>query len=470
MNNDKFDIGMVGLGVMGRNLVLNMADNHYSVIGLDKDGDKVEALKNESSEEHVVTAVTSLDEFIGKLKKPRAVMMLVPAGKPVDSVIDELVPVLDKGDLIIDGGNSHFTDTNRRSEQLKEKGIHFIGVGISGGEKGARFGPSMMPGGSNELYSKVKPIFEAVAAKVDNDPCVTYLGPGSAGHYVKMVHNGIEYGLMQLLSETYDLMKKGLGLSNEELHEIFKKWNEEELQSFLVEITADIFKKKDDKADGYLVDHILDQARQKGTGKWTSQDAMELQAPVPTMDIAVSMRDMSGYKEERVAASKKLTGPDQNFKGDKQALIGKIKNALYFAFITTYAQGMAQLKAASEAYDYELHMNDIARIWRGGCIIRASLLEDIREAFTDDPELANLLVAPKLESRITERLSDIREVVKTGVDLGIPVPGLMVSLSYYDSYRSARLPANLLQAQRDDFGAHTYERVDREGIFHSEWS
>ena len=468
MSKEEYDIGMIGLGVMGRNLVLNMADHKFSVIGLDKDKDKVDALKKESGD-HDVTAVQSLDEFISKLKEPRAVMMLVPAGDPVDAVINELVPVLEKGDLIIDGGNSHFTDTNRRLEQLGKKGIHFIGVGISGGEKGARFGPSMMPGGSKELYAQVKPIFEAVAAKVEDDPCVTYLGPGSAGHYVKMVHNGIEYGLMQLISEAYDLMKKGMDMSNEELHEVFSKWNKGKLQSFLIEITADIFDKKDDKTESYLVDRILDSAHQKGTGKWTSQDAMELQAPVPTMDIAVSMRDMSAYKEERVAASHKLNGPFPSFEKDKQAFIDQLEDALYFAFIATYAQGLAQLKAASQAYSYHLKMNDIARIWRGGCIIRAALLEDIRVAFTEYPDLPNLLVSPNLINEITEKQSAIREVVKTGIDSGIPVPGLMVSLSYYDSYRSKQLPANLLQAQRDDFGAHTYERVDEKGTFHTEW-
>ncbi|HKJ32415.1 MAG TPA: NADP-dependent phosphogluconate dehydrogenase, partial [Balneolales bacterium] len=327
----------------------------------------------------------------------------------------------------------------------------------------------MMPGGSKELYAQVKPIFEAVAAKVEDDPCVTYLGPGSAGHYVKMVHNGIEYGLMQLISEAYDLMKKGMDMSNEELHEVFSKWNKGKLQSFLIEITADIFDKKDDRTESYLVDRILDSAHQKGTGKWTSQDAMELQAPVPTMDIAVSMRDMSAYKEERVAASHKLNGPFPSFEKDKQAFIDQLEDALYFAFIATYAQGLAQLKAASQAYSYHLKMNDIARIWRGGCIIRAALLEDIRVAFTEYPDLPNLLVSPNLINEITEKQSAIREVVKTGIDSGIPVPGLMVSLSYYDSYRSKQLPANLLQAQRDDFGAHTYERVDEKGTFHTEW-
>lgn len=469
MSTTEYDIGMIGLGVMGRNLVLNMADHDYAVIGLDTDEEKAKALNSEAGQRNAY-GVTSLDEFIRKLKKPRAVMMLVPAGAPVDAVIEELIPKLDKGDLIIDGGNSHFTDTNRRSEMLDKKGIHFIGVGISGGEKGARFGPSMMPGGSEKLYQQVQPIFEAVAAKVDNDPCVTYLGPGSAGHYVKMVHNGIEYGLMQLISETYDLMKKGLGLSNEEMHEIFSKWNRGDLQSFLIEITADIFKMKDDKTDDYLVDRILDRARQKGTGKWTSQDAMELQAPVPTMDIAVSVRDLSGYKEERVNASEILHGPHMVYKGDKQEFIQHLEKALYFAFIATYAQGMAQLKAASEAYDYQLSLSDIAKIWRGGCIIRAGILEDIREAFSTHKSLKNLMLAPSVIPKLEDMQNDIRFIVSKSVDLGIPAPAHMVSLAYYDGYRSERLPANLIQAQRDNFGSHTYERIDEEGTFHTEWN
>ncbi len=469
MSNEEYDIGMIGLGVMGRNLVLNMADHGYAVIGLDTDKEKAKALDAEAGSKKA-HGVTSLEEFIKKLKKPRAVMMLVPAGKPVDSVINELIPVLDKGDLIIDGGNSHFTDTDRRSKMLTDKGIHFIGVGISGGEKGARFGPSMMPGGSKELYQQVQPIFEAVAAKVDGDPCVTYLGPGSAGHYVKMVHNGIEYGLMQLISETYDLMKKGLGLSNDEMHKIFAQWNQGELKSFLIEITADIFKKKDDKSDDYLIDRILDRARQKGTGKWTSQDAMELQAPVPTMDIAVSVRDLSGYKEERVNASEVLKGPHSMYEGDNNEFINHLEKALYFAFISTYAQGMSQLKAASKEYQYELNLSDIARIWRGGCIIRAGLLEDIREAFSTHKSLKNLMLTPSVVPKLQSMQDDIRFIINKAVDLGIPAPAHMVSLAYYDGYRSERLPANLIQAQRDDFGSHTYERIDEDGTFHTEWN
>ena len=468
MSESKYDLGMIGLGVMGRNLVLNMADHKFSVVGFDKDMKKVDALEKEAGERDVKGA-RSLQEFISSLNKPRAVMMLVPAGAPVDAVIKEILPHLESGDLIIDGGNSHYVDTNRHEKELSPKGIHFLGVGISGGEKGARFGPSMMPGGAKEAYATVKPIFEAVAAKVNGDPCVTYLGPGSAGHYVKSVHNGIEYALIELISETYNIFKRGLGLSNDELHQIYKKWNEGLLESFLIEITEKIFLQPADDAKGRLIDLIKDQAKQKGTGKWTSQDAMELQVPVPLIDLAVDMRDMTGYKKERVNAAKILKGPDAKLSEDKEKLIGKMESALYFAMITAYAQGMALLRKASDEYKYNLDPEAIARIWRGGCIIRARLLEDIRQAFTRKADLPNLMVDQKFAGDLNKRQDDVRSIIQLAVKAGIPVPGFMAALSYFDSYRSEWLPANLIQAQRDFFGSHTYERIDKEGVFHTEW-
>ncbi len=401
---------------------------------------------------------------------PRAVMMLVPAGPPVDAVIKDLLSHLSPGDLIMDGGNSHFRDTDLRAKTLAERGILYMGVGISGGESGARHGPSIMPGGPKEAYERVRPVLEAVAAKAGGEPCVTYLGGGSAGHYVKMVHNGIEYGLLQLIAETYDLMKRGLGLTDNELHAVYDTWNRSELNSYLIEITTDIFCKVDEQATGKrLVDSILDEAKQKGTGKWTSQDAMELQVPVPTMDMAVSMRDLSGYKSEREAASKVLRGPAPEMHEGRAAFLRQLKQALFAAMVITYAQGMALLLKASHAYGYELDLEAVARIWRAGCIIRAGLLEDIREAYRVEPALPNLLAHAKLGSEVADRQEALREVVKRAVESGIPAPGLAVSLSYLDGYRSSWLPANLIQAQRDYFGAHTYERIDAKGVFHTQW-
>ena len=462
------DIAMVGLGVMGRNLVLNMADHGYSVVGYDRDETKVTALKKEGAGKKV-EAVSSPDELVARLTKPRAVMMLVPAGKPVDSVIRDMLPRLEAGDFLIDGGNSHFTDTDLRSKTLSERGIKFIGVGISGGEQGARHGPSMMPGGDPKSYEHVRPIFEACAAKVNGEPCVAHLGPGSAGHYVKMVHNGIEYGLMQLISETYALMKLGLGLNDDELHEVYAEWNRGELASFLLEITADIFCQVDDKTGKRLVDVILDAAKQKGTGMWTSQDAMSLQVPTPTIDVAVSMRDLSSIKSERQAASRVLHGPSGKIAADRQTFLNQLRSAFYAGMVLTYAQGMAQLRKASEAYNYGLNLETVARIWRGGCIIRAALLEDIRRAFSAKPDLANLLLDSSLGEGVMKRQGDLRAVCVAAAAAGIAAPGLMVSLGYFDGYHSEWLPANLIQAQRDCFGAHTYERVDEKGTFHTEW-
>jgi len=469
MENSQYKLGMVGLGVMGRNLVLNFADHGFPIAGFDKDKTKVDALNIEGSEKKV-KGVNTLEEFIPLLSKPRVIMMLVPAGAPVDSVINDVLPYLEPGDLIIDGGNSHFTDTNKRFLELKQKKINFLGIGISGGEQGARLGPSMMPGGPAEAYEIVRPLFEAASAKVKGENCVVYLGPGSAGHYVKMVHNGIEYGLMQLISETYDILKRGLNLSNNELHDIFESWNKVELQSFLIEITSEVFTQHDDKGDGMLVDKILDKAKQKGTGKWTSQDAMDIQVPLNTIDAAVAMRDMSAYKTERENAAKIFDEVDPKFSGNKNEFISALRSALYFSMITTYAQGMAMLLAASKEYEYNLNLKDVAQIWRGGCIIRAALLEDISKAFEAKPDLVNLLIDPKISSEIKKRAGDARFIIKSAIDMGIPVAGMSASLAYYDSYRSEWLPANLVQAQRDFFGAHTYERVDEKGVYHTHWN
>lgn len=468
MNSGKFDIGMVGLGVMGRNFVLNMADRGFSVVGFDKDEAKVKTLKEEAQDREVL-GVKDIQEFVAALRPPRAAMMLVPAGAPVDSVIGDLLPHLEGGDLIIDGGNSHFTDTNRRAKNLTDKGIHFLGVGISGGESGARHGPSMMPGGPERAFERVRPIFEAAAAKVNGDPCVTYLGPGSAGHYVKMVHNGIEYGIMQLISETYGLMKRGLGLKNEDIHAAFDSWNRAELNSYLVEITAKIFKVKDEKTGNDLIDMILDQAKQKGTGMWTSQDAMDLQAPVPNIDIAVAMRHMSAIKDERKAASRKLSEQRQKIQGDPGQFLKHLRAALYAALIITYAQGLAQLKVASHEYLYNLDLEAVARIWRGGCIIRSALLEEFRKAYKSQPDLANLLLDATLGQAVMGRREDLQAVVSAAAESRIPAPGMMLALAYLETYSSEWLPANLIQAQRDFFGSHTYERIDQDGIFHTRW-
>lgn len=468
MDNAKSEIGMVGLGVMGRNLVLNIAEHGFAVSGYDKDPDKVQTLHTEAGSQKVVGA-NNLPEFIASLRPPRVVMMLVPAGPPVDAVIRDVLPHVVPGDLIIDGGNSHFKDTDLRQKMLAEKGIQFLGVGISGGEYGARHGPSLMPGGPTESYTRVRPIFEAVAAQVEGAPCVAYLGPGSAGHYVKMVHNGIEYGLMQLIAETYDLMKRGLGLTDDELHEVYQDWNRGELTSYLLEITANIFCENDAKTGKRLVDVILDEATQKGTGRWTSQDAMDLQVPAPTIDTAVAVRNLTIMKNERMAASQLLGQPAGHFQGRRESSLLQLKGALFAAMIVTFAQGMADLRVASGAYGYNLNLETVARIWRGGCIIRAGLLKYILAAFQEQPDLANLLLHPGLGKQVFERRGALRDTITTALELGIPCPGLMACMAYFDGYRSAWLPANLIQAQRDYFGAHTYERIDGKGVFHTQW-
>ncbi len=469
MQEQQYDYGMIGLGTMGRNLVFNMNDHGYSVAGYDKDLSQVTTLQKESGDRKIFSTGT-LPEFINALKKPRVIMMLVPAGPIVDAVVNELKPFLSKDDLLMDCGNSHYTDTDKRTDQLAKENIHFMGVGVSGGESGARYGPSIMPGGAKEAYQRVAPMLEAVSAKINGEPCVTYLGIRSAGHYVKMVHNGIEYALMQLIAESYHLLKECAGMGNDELHEVYSKWNKGKLGSFLIEITADIFKQPDELAEGRLIDHILDSAHQKGTGQWTSQDAMDLQMPIPAIDTAVAIRDLSAFKEERQAAEKKLKGPDKQFSGNKEELVTKLEDAVYFAMINIYAQGLSLMQHASAKYNYGLKMEDIARIWRGGCIIRASLLEDIRTAFSKDPSLSNLLLGEGFPAKLETSQLGARSIIQTATETGIPLPVLMSTLSYYDSYRRGWLPSNLLQAQRDYFGAHTYERTDRKGIFHTHWN
>lgn len=463
--DNSYDFGLVGLGVMGRNFILNVADHQFSAFGLDTDPAKVKALQEEGSGKKV-DGTTDKITFIKKLSTPRKIMLLVPAGKPVDSVIEDLLPHLDKGDLIIDGGNSFFTDTDRREAYLKEKGVFFFGSGVSGGAKGARFGPSIMPGGDPNAYKIIKPVFEAVSAKVNGEPCVDYMGHRSAGNYVKMVHNGIEYGLMQLISEVYDILKSSLDKSNQELHSIFDSWNKGKLQSFLVEITAEIFAKKDELTGKDLVDLILDKAKQKGTGKWTSQNAMDLGTPIPTIDVSVSMRAISSWKDQRLKAEKMYPKPATS---SSKPTVEDLENALYFASIVTYAQGMTQLVAASAEYKYECNMETIARIWRGGCIIRAALLEDMRKAFSKDANLPSLLLDSGFAQKLNETIGSTRKVVAHAVSSGIPASGITASLSYFDAFTSGRLPLNLIQAQRDHFGSHTYERTDRDGIFHTEW-
>lgn len=464
----KYDFGMVGLGVMGRNFILNVSDNGFTAYGNDLDPEKVNALIKEGGDTSKVNASTDSKTFLEALSTPRKIMLLVPAGKIVDMVIESLLPNLDEGDLIIDGGNSFYTDTDRREAYLAKKGINFFGAGVSGGAKGARKGPSIMPGGNREAYQHVKPIFEAVAAKYQGEPCVAYLGPKSAGNYVKMVHNGIEYGLMQLTSEIYDILKKGADYNNDELHKTFDAWNKGRLQSFLVEITSEIFEQEDDLAEGRLVDQILDKAKQKGTGKWTSQNAMDLGIPVPSIDIAVSMREISALKDERIEADRLYDRPKLK-KMDKATMEKLAEESLYFSFIITYAQGLHQLADASKEYGYDLNIAEIAKIWRAGCIIRAGLLADISEAFEANPSLPNLLMSPTFVEKVQVTVDSARELVAYGAKNGIPLPGLSNSLTYFDAYTSSRLPLNLIQAQRDYFGSHTYERLDREGIYHTEW-
>ena len=469
MSNNLFDFGMIGLGVMGRNLLLNTADHGFSVIGFDKDEAKTAALEAAATEGTTVKGVPDLAHMVQQLQRPRKLMMLVPAGKPVDDVIESLLPLVEKGDVIIDGGNSHYTDTLRRVKYLRDKEIHFMGVGVSGGEQGARTGPSIMPGGDVEAYSHVKPLLEAIAAKVNGEPCVAYLGKEGAGHYVKMVHNGIEYAIMQLISESYTLLKHA-GLNNDELHEIFKRWNEGALQSFLVEITADIFLQNDDKTTARLLDVISDKAGSKGTGKWTSQDSMELPVAVSVIDSAVAMRTVSGYKEERIKAAALYNESGAAITVSTDEWIKQVHDALYFGTILSYAQGLAMLYQASKELAMDIPLPDAVSVWRGGCIIRSTLLETFTQAYRNSPDLSNILLDPGVASIVKSAESNTRAVVAQAALSGVSAAALMSSLAYFDAYRSERMATNLIQAQRDYFGAHTYQRTDIPGTFHTEWN
>ncbi|MFS0656324.1 NADP-dependent phosphogluconate dehydrogenase [Bacillus sp. 179-C3.3 HS] len=465
----KQQIGVVGLAVMGKNLALNIESRGFSVSVYNRSSSKTEEFLQESKGKNVV-GTYSIEEFVQSLEAPRKILLMVKAGAATDATIQSLLPHLEKGDILIDGGNTYYKDTQRRNQELAESGIHFIGTGVSGGEEGALKGPSIMPGGQKEAHELVKPILEAISAKVDGEACTTYIGPDGAGHYVKMVHNGIEYGDMQLISESYFILKHIAGLSAQELHEVFSEWNKGELDSYLIEITADIFTKIDEETNQPLVDVILDKAGQKGTGKWTSQSSLDLGVPLPIITESVFARFISAMKDERVEASKLIQGPNPaQSTEDKEALIEAVRKALFMSKICSYAQGFAQMKAASDEYNWDLKYGEIAMIFRGGCIIRAAFLQQIKEAYDRNPELKNLLLDPYFKNIVESYQSSLRKVISLAVEQGVPVPSFSSALAYFDSYRTAVLPANLIQAQRDYFGAHTYERTDKEGVFHTEW-
>jgi len=464
------DIGLIGLGVMGNNLVLNMSDHGFTVAVFNRTASKVDDfLRNEGKGAKVV-GTRSMQEFVAALKRPRRVMLMVKAGKPVDEMIEALLPLLEKGDIIIDGGNSNFQDTQRRVNYVESKGLWYVGTGVSGGEEGARRGPSIMPGGNHEAWEAVKPIFQAISAKADGEPCCDWVGDGGAGHFVKMVHNGIEYGDMQLICESYDLMRAA-GLTPAQMHEVFKTWNDGRLKSYLIEITRDILARTDAQTGQPMVDVILDAAGQKGTGKWTVISAAELAVPVTLIAEAVFSRCLSAAKEERVAASAVLKGPKALFKGDVNALIADLEAALYASKICSYAQGFAMMRAAAKEYGWSIDCGNVAMMWRGGCIIRSAFLGDIKKAFDKDADLVNLLMNRFFASALRKAQGAWRRTAIRAVKMGIPAPAMSSALAYYDGYRAQRLPANLLQAQRDYFGAHTYERVDqpRGTFFHTNW-
>ncbi len=482
--SDKCDFGLIGLAVMGENLALNVESRGYRIAVYNRSTDKVDTLIQGRAKGKNFVGCHTIQELVASLRKPRLVMTLVKAGAAVDELIEQLLPYLEPGDVIIDGGNEHYTNTERRTQYIESKGLLYVGTGVSGGEEGALKGPSMMPGGSKAAWPLIKPIFQAIAAKVgpkEDIPCCEWVGPRGAGHYVKMVHNGIEYGDMQLICEAYEILKTA-GLTNEELYEVFAEWNRGELQSYLIEITRDIFSAKDDQpgAEGYLVDKILDSAGAKGTGKWMSQLALDLGVPSTLVTTAVYARGLSAVKDARVRASKVLSGPKTGdnpefaaavakLVGDKKAFIEAVRLALYASKICSYAQGFVQLQAASKEHDWGLNYGDCALLWRGGCIIRAQFLDRIKEAFDQQPDLENLLLFPFFKNVIDKSQAAWRAVIMASTQLGVPTPAFSTALSYYDSYRRERLPANLLQAQRDYFGAHTYKRIDRDGTFHSEW-
>ena len=464
-------IGMIGLGVMGQNLALNIERNGLSIAVYDREPPVLDAFVARESGKHI-TGAHSPEEFVRALERPRKVILLVKAGDPVDWTINLIKPFLEKGDIVIDGGNSHFKDTERREQELKATGLFMIGSGTSGGEKGALLGPSLMPGGDADAYEKIRPIWEAIAAKVPDGPCVTYIGPGGSGHFVKMVHNGIEYGDMQLIAETYGLMRHGLGMEVEELADVFDEWNLGNLESYLIEITAKILRVKDEETGPPLIDLVLDKAGQKGTGKWTSQIALDLGTAIPTIDAAITARNISAQKSARVEASKQLGGPAvQPFSGNKKEMVAAIHDALYASKVCSYAQGMNLIKAGSEEFAWKINLSEIARIWQGGCIIRAKFLGRIKEAYLRDPKLSNLLLDAEFKSQINQAQSSWRMVVSIAIQRGVPVMAMSASLGYFDMYRTANLPLNLTQAQRDFFGSHTYERVDKPelGFVHTEW-
>lgn len=468
----KASIGVIGLGVMGHNLALNMERNGFAVAGYDLDLAKTKAFIENQGKNKNIVGVDSPAALMEVLEKPRRILMMVPAGPAVDSAINHLKPHLEAGDILIDGGNSFFLDTEQRNKSLEKEGFNFVGMGVSGGEEGALWGPSMMPGGQKPAWDALAPILKAMAAKAEEDgqPCVEYIGPRGAGHFVKMVHNGIEYGDMQLIAEVYDVLTRGLGLQAKELSGIFAEWNLGELKSYLVQITSEILAKVDPDTGKPLVEVILDEAQQKGTGKWTSQNALDIGAPIPTINAAVESRIISSLKPQRVAASKVIHGPEPLYRGNNQQLIESAKQALYASKITSYAQGLGMMRIASDEYKYDLQMGEIAKIWRAGCIIRASLLGDITKAYQRTPSLGNLLLDDFFRTAVENRQQAWRFFVQSAVGMGIPVLATNASLAYFDAYRTERLPANLTQGQRDYFGAHTYRRIDKDGVFHTEWT
>ena len=472
MKSELADIGLVGLAVMGENLALNIESRGYRVAVFNRTTTKVDNFMVGPATGRNFAGCHSIEQLVSNLASPCKVILMVQAGPPVDALIDRLIPLFSPGDLIIDGGNTHFSDTERRTKYVEEKGLLYVGTGVSGGEEGALKGPSIMPGGSEAAWPLIKPIFQAIAAKVGPDsdiPCCEWVGPRGAGHYVKMVHNGIEYGDMQLICEAYFLLKCALGLTGDELYDVFDEWNRGELQSYLIEITRDIFSVKDEETGGFLVDRVLDVAGAKGTGKWMSQLALDLGVPSTLVSEAVFARSLSALKEARLRAGKVLSGPSGTLDGDRDAFIEAVRQALYGSKICSYAQGFVQLQAAAREHQWALNFGECALLWRGGCIIRAQFLDRIKEAFDADANLENLLLAPYFTQAVEKAQPAWRQVVTTAVRLGLPAPAFMTALAYYDGYRCGRLPANLLQAQRDYFGAHTYERTDKDGVFHTDW-
>lgn len=466
---EKYNYGVIGLGVMGRNLLYNIADNGFSTAGFDLDEEKVKELHNGATPGTAVKGTASLEDFVSALESPRKIILMVPAGKPVDAVLENITPLLSPKDIVIDAGNSYFKDTERRIADLASKNLHFMGMGVSGGEQGARRGPSIMPGGDLEAFNLAKPMLELISAKVNGEACTAYMGKGAAGNYVKMVHNGIEYAIMQLISEAYDLLRKGAGLNNDQLYEVFKNWNEGEMNSFLIEITRDIFQQKDDLTDGFLVDQILDKAGAKGTGKWTSEQAMEIGVSIPTIDVAVTSRIISAYKEERIKASQLYAKEEISTPENVELFIQEVGDALYLATLISYAQGLALLVKASEEYQFEIPLKDVVKIWRGGCIIRSVLLEKFYLAYSKDENLSNILLDQEISEIVKAKISSLRNTASFAASNGIPSLGIQAALGYFEAYTTESLPVNLLQAQRDYFGAHTYQRTDREGVFHTSW-